>query len=250
MRTRNNLVISAVGDCSLHRTWIENQERTFDLWLIYYGDDERVRDAYASQCELFVTRKGQKLQLIGDLLKTKEISFEDYKYVWIPDDDIAASAKEIELLFRLMKKYSLDVAQPALHGYINHPITKVHSHFECRFTNFVEVMAPCFSKRAISRCSGHFRESLSGWGLDYLWWQLLGERTDNCAILDCCPVIHTRPFQSNKRFAGAHTEMEELLKRHRLNEKPIAFSAKWHGLRLNGFFTRALNKILSTYKDA
>ena len=53
IKFKKNLVISAVGDESLHRCWSESNQ-FYDTMLIYYGDGE----GYADECSLQKRQKG------------------------------------------------------------------------------------------------------------------------------------------------------------------------------------------------
>jgi hypothetical protein len=67
-----------------------------------------------------------------------------------------------------------------------------------RLTNFVEIMAPVFTREAWREFYGYLDpENQSGWGYDYIPLARKG-------IVDALPVIHTRPFQS----ASAKAESE------------------------------------------
>ncbi|HSC65029.1 MAG TPA: DUF707 domain-containing protein [Caldimonas sp.] len=65
---------------------------------------------------------------------------------------------------------------------------------QLRFTGFVEVMAPLFSREALRSCAPTLDESRSGWGLGWVL-PTLCERAGlgRIAIIDATPVRHTRP---------------------------------------------------------
>jgi hypothetical protein len=56
------------------------------------------------------------------------------------------------------------LAQPALtkNSYFSHPLLLQVSNFIYRETNFVEVMAPCFSKIAFENVGEHFQRINQG----------------------------------------------------------------------------------------
>lgn len=103
----------------------------------------------------------------------------------------------------------LDMAQPSIqspHG-LSHGITK---HRPCppplrhpdgktthsvvgRLTNFVEIMAPVFTREAWKEFYGYLEpDNRSGWGYDYI---PLGRK----GVVDALPVVHTRAVQSINR---------------------------------------------------
>src|SRR5689334_17563232 len=96
---RRNLIIAAVGDTSQHQSWISSgARRSFDLALIYYGGQ---RGAFRADADIYVERKGFKFPLIADLLDELGSCINHYEYVWLPDDDIAADADEINRLLEI-----------------------------------------------------------------------------------------------------------------------------------------------------
>ena len=46
-------IVSAVGDNSLHPTWLDGT-KSFDLILIYFGDDSNVAQDYATDADLLI----------------------------------------------------------------------------------------------------------------------------------------------------------------------------------------------------
>ena len=56
-----DLVVVMAGNGSLHVEYAEN--RNFDLWVIYYGDDDAVAARYAASADRLWRRKGMKIHL-------------------------------------------------------------------------------------------------------------------------------------------------------------------------------------------
>lgn len=238
----SNLVISAVGDASLHGLWLSGNPK-FDLWLIYYGDDEQTAEKYATQCSKFFRKRGQKLHMLGQLLERKMIDLGKYKYVWIPDDDIAITSNGINEMFEKMERYAIMVGQPAVIGYPNHLITAADRLWDFRYTNFVEVMAPCFSQEALRKCSASFAMNESGWGLDYLWWKLIDSECRAMAIFDSTPMIHTRPQQSAKRFDNAHGDLMKIISTYSIQEVQKEFGGMIGKRTIGPKFAHLLNRL-------
>jgi hypothetical protein len=69
-------------------------------------------------------------------------------------------------------------------------------------------MTPFFSRDALLQCQPTFTLSELGWGLEYLWNEIL--RSKGLAIVDHFPVTHIRPVQSNrwKNQRGETAEQE------------------------------------------
>jgi hypothetical protein len=190
---KRNLVLTRVGDGSLHRGWLgDPATRSYDVWLDYYGEDV---GRYAADPARLLLRRGlTKWQGIAAVLAEHPEALE-YDAVWFPDDDLAIEPAGIERLFEAFHRLDLALAQPALAdgSFFVYDWLLESSGFYARYTNFVEAMAPLFSREALRACAGTFTESESGWGLDLAWPAILGNPRDRIAIVDAAPVLHTRP---------------------------------------------------------
>lgn len=93
---------------------------------------------------------------------------------------------------------------------------------------------PMFSREALRRCLDTFDRTQSSWGIDCLWWPLLGHPRDRFAIIDATPMHHTKPADEGNgpfyrkllaRGIDARTEMERLLAENGLTLwQPTVFS--------------------------
>lgn len=189
---RRHLVVVRAGDRSLHERWIEpGGERTFDLIVSYYGSDpQRFRDGPHPR----IDDAGDKYPGLKRLLE-RERRWRDYEWIWLPDDDLATTQDQIERLFDRVRSLDLDLAQPALgwSSHVNYAPTLCMPSLCARYTNFVEIMAPCFRVDALERCLPTFDANRTGWGLSFVWPRLLGTGLRRCAIVDDAVVTHTRP---------------------------------------------------------
>jgi hypothetical protein len=188
-----NLVIVRAGDTSLHEGWLAGpEERNWDIVVSYFGDDP---NRYRGENIVRIDAKGAKWPALHNLICQHRAEILQYDYVWLPDDDLAADKKTVNRMFDLCSALQLELAQPALSegSYFSHPITLANNSFLMRYTNFVEIMAPVFSRAFLQRCVASFNENASGHGLDYLWptWT---SGPYHAGILDACPVRHTRPL--------------------------------------------------------
>jgi hypothetical protein len=193
MSSNRFLVIVRAGDASRHPEWTRSSaSRTWDLVVSYFGTDP-VR--YQDDVDRRVDDKGLKWHGLHALL-TREDFWRDYDFVWLPDDDLAVDQTVVDRLFAFMDGLDLDLAQPTLdwNSYYSHALTLRWPSFSVRFSNFIEIMAPCFKRTLLERCVPTFAESLSGWGFDYVWPRFLGEGVQRSALLDEVSVTHTRPI--------------------------------------------------------
>ncbi len=190
-----NCVISAVGKNSLHKGWISGRERqTFDLHLIVYDDSI---DSYKDDTSYICHLSGQKLRLIYQYVQIHPEIVEQYDYFFFPDDDIEMDSKSIARLFDIMRDYNLQIAQPSLrNSYYTWEHVLRDNCCRLRYTNFVEMMVPCFSRNALKKVLFTFNENSTGWGTETHWPLLIGSNQHDMAIIDDVSVVHTRPIQS------------------------------------------------------
>lgn len=213
-----NLVISTVSDTSLHKSWVQSEG--YDTYLIYYGD----KIGYEGESTHYKKAKGYKYHLIKDAIEEMPNLWE-YDYFWLPDDDIAASPIEINKIFSYMENYKLWLAQPSIMGYYGVDVTLHQKGSKIRFTNWVEIMCPCFSLNAILKCKDVFKENNCGWAIEGIWNRLLGHPKDKIAIIDDVIVFHTRPVLSGDTYTGkenpfkfAKTEADKIYRKWNLSE--------------------------------
>lgn len=191
---RVNLLIVRAGDTSLHPRWIESHpQRNWDILVNYYGDNPK---RYRGPDILRIDSKGPKWPALKELIDQYSDLIMKYQYIFFPDDDLLFEPDDIDLLFNSCHRYQLSLAQPSLSAtsFVSHNITIHNPQAFLRFTNWVEIMAPCFARDALKLCSSTFNENLSGWGLCILWPTLLGVDHDRIGIVDAVQAKHTRQF--------------------------------------------------------
>jgi hypothetical protein len=212
MDTENNnrfLIIARVGDNSLHREWIKPVEfKNFDLCISYYGNFPGL---YENECDFYYESKGPKWPKIKEVIEMMGEKIRDYDAIWLPDDDILTDAKNINEMFTVFLEQGFELAQPALtsDSYYSHNVTVQHPDYLWRYSKFVEIMAPIFSKYALEQCVATFNLCQSGWGLDLLWPKILCYPYKKIAFIDSTPVKHTRPIGSGTLYNGLtpHSEL-------------------------------------------
>lgn len=180
-----------------------NPSRLFDLVVNDWTGDGRFSTA-AQQAEFSFAEKGHKWPTIATLLP-RIPTYRIYAFI---DEDIDASVETLNGLFQLGDLLGLNLYQPALtaRSHFSHDCSRVKPESYVRATTFVEIMAPFLAHDALEKCAPTFTLSELGWGLEYLWNDIL--RSQGMAIVDCFPVTHIRAVQSN-RWTNARGETAE-----------------------------------------
>lgn len=188
-----SLVFARVGDRSLHKSWLTPRaQRTWDVQLSSFGADlDRVQDG---DLPLSIDH-GTKWDSIVRYFEANPQTIDAYDYFLFPDDDLLFPENGMDRLFEICAKYDLDVAQPALdrESYLSYPITCACGGFDLRFTNYVETMTPCFSRRQMKLVLPLLHKFPTGWGADIAWAMLSDQPAFKAAIIDAVPITHTRP---------------------------------------------------------
>lgn len=227
MSRRRNLVIVRVGPTSLHPSWVDgDSERNWDLRLLPYRELDDPADERWTVEDVV---PGPKWSGLRTLLRGWE-GWREYDYVWLPDDDIAASEDDISRMFDIAAGVGLDLFAPALHedSHFAHFITMVNRRFHGRYVGFVEIMVPGFSSAALDRLlpTLDLSETGWGWGLDSAWPHLLGY--ENVGIIDATPVVHTRPvgeMRDAELAARVHAESDAILAHYGCRQMHSTFGA-------------------------
>jgi len=222
------LVISPIGDESLHPEWVKGKPN-FDLVLIYYGNDEYIAKSNIKYTPYVYMAKGEKYHLLKSFIESNIEFISNYTHIWIPDNDVSISTENINKLFETADNLQLFICQPSMDGYVSHEITKPVSNSILRYTNFVEVLAPLFNLESLLKVYETFNLNYSSWGYDYLWAHLLGYPQDKIAILDEIIMTHTKPVgQDYSRFPKIPwDEMVELLHLYNIKKEEINYSQIW-----------------------
>ena len=191
-KNKNVLITSAGNNTNFDKLWT-NYNRNYDIWVVYYGDDNNIYNKYKNKVDKIWKRKGSKFQNFNYIYKNYYNNLMEYERFFIVDDDIIMNTSDINKLFNISKKYNLSICQPAFkeESKISHPITKVVKNNILRYTNFVEVNTPVFSKDALITFMKYYDDSLIGWGIDYLYiWANNKDAPDKYAIIDSITCIN------------------------------------------------------------
>ena len=136
------------------------------------------------------------------IYQNKRAKLENYDRFFILDDDIIFDTQDINNMFDISKKYNLDICSPTFKtdgsSKISHSITKQQNGNLLRYTNFLEVNVPLFSKDALHKFMKYYDPILIGWGIDYLYiWALGKDKKKNYALIDSISCINPHDKQKN-----------------------------------------------------
>lgn len=236
---KKNLVVVRAGNNSLHHRWheIAYEDRNFDLLISFFSDEAYAQFAPKPGVEAVLV-KGGKWDGLYKTLSDRDLG--KYEYFWLPDDDLDISAQDVNTLFADMTRYGLRIAQPSLtpDSYFSHFVFSQCPGFVLRYTNYIEVMAPCLHRKVLEKALPLFRETMSGYGLDYIWCRWPESGAFRAAILDEIAMHHTRPVGKNLKSVmaekgGLSSEEEEDVLKGRFDISyrtvPVVFAALLEG---------------------
>ena len=215
---RRNLIVVRAGDRSHHPHWLGAGERDFDLFVSYYG---KIPGQFRGKADHYEAGEGPRWPAHDRLCRERWDLLGAYDYIAFVADDVKARQSSWDDLFAICRRYALDLAQPAVKGPVSHQITRPQAGCVLRYTNFVEIMCPVFSRASLALLRDTFGESVSGWGLDFLWPKHLPYPRHRMAIVDAIRVRHSRaPSTLAPVLAGlgisAQQELDRLLALHGL----------------------------------
>lgn len=227
------LLFTSAGDRTVFwKHWLVPNRPRCDIWACYYG--ERSDDPYKLVgIDYYSRHKGSKFQNLYDLYHAQTKIFRRYDYVLVLDDDFIISPGDINKLFDYAARYKTWILGPAHHpdGKITYSIHKPRRNIRARFTSFVEVNASLFSSWALEKFMTDYRNdgSLYDCGIENLWLNILGIRSDKYMIVDdvYCVNPHLRPDGCRVRECDImpHKERQkrarEIYNKYNLRKYPI-----------------------------
>lgn len=209
---KKNAVFVPVGKDSLHRQLLKG-DADFDLHLLIYDGSY---NKFCNDSDFVACDAGYKMDMIYRYLHRHPELFEKYEYFFLLDDDIVISTEDVNRLFSMMREYQLKIAQPSLvMSYYTYKHTAFHPFYILRYTNFVEMMMPCFSRDALKAVLPTFEQKIRWCGIEMHWPVLVGSNHKDMAIVDAVSAKHTRPVQSWNSLS--QLQQDNYLKKHNLS---------------------------------
>lgn len=209
---KKNAVFVPVGKDSLHRQLLKG-DADFDLHLLIYDGSY---NKFCNDSDFVACDAGYKMDMTYRYLHRHPELLEKYEYFFLLDDDIVISTEDVNRLFSMMREYQLKIAQPSLvMSYYTYKHTAFHPFYILRYTNFVEMMMPCFSRDALKAVLPTFEQKIRWCGIEMHWPVLIGSNHNDIAIVDAVSAKHTRPVQSWNSLS--QLQQENYLKKHNLS---------------------------------
>ena len=174
--------------------------RNFDVAVNYYAPPNE-KDYFFQNAELIIAGGLSKYHAAKQCMHAGALHA--YEGVYFLDEDIELHFNPSEF-FEYCTSKNFAIAQAALSHASDGAwrLTYCHPAFEYRLTNFVEVMAPFFSKEFLLTVVEAFDISISTYGLDVFWGTQL-EKGQTAAIVDRFQMTHAkrRDFESGTYYA-------------------------------------------------
>ena len=190
---KKRLVVVRGGAHSCHYQWMDG---ACDFDLINASYEENVKK---SKHDKVIFIKGGKWDGLYRLFQSQPHLLDDYEMVWLPDDDIKTNASAINRMFDLHKHYELALSQPSLshNSFVLHIALMRNPLFLLRYSDFIEIMMPCFSTSLLRAALPLFKDNRTGQFLDWIWHRFLPEPRYKAAIFDCVAMRHSRAVGSS-----------------------------------------------------
>ena len=192
-----HLIFTSLGDRqSILDTYEAALAPGFDLVSFFYGSRPEVRERAGRLSRVMESGKGGKMQALKSMWQRHAQVFAQYEAIWVCDADLVGERGDPRELADSLLRFNLSVISPAhsFRGKISHPVhAPVDGPHTLRIVNFVECNFPMFSHGALDRFMRAFDGSLTGFGTD--WWYLNVlecNRRAGAAILDRVVVVNPR----------------------------------------------------------
>ena len=198
--SKKNFLFSSVGDNTKFDSLWVNDNMDYDIYVIYYGDNDEIYSSYKSKVKFIEKRKGSKYQNFKYFYDKYINIINTYDRYFILDDDIIFNVDDINNMFKLSKKYNLDICSPSFTrtSKISHKITKHKKNILLSYTNFVEVGCALFNKQALHKLMLRLDYNLIAYGIDYLYIMCNGsQKKKSYAIIH--KIVCENPRDNKKK---------------------------------------------------
>ena len=211
--TKNFLFSSVGNNTDFDSLWI-NENMNYDIYLIYYGNNDDIYNKYKSKVTFIEKRKGSKFQNFKYFYDNYINIINKYDRFFILDDDIIFNVNDINGMFKISRQYNLDICAPSFSqkSKLSYRITLHKPKTLLSYTNFIEVNTPLFNTNALHKLMEKLDYSLIGWGIDFLYIICNGlEKKRSYAIIH--KIICENPKDNTKKDGRELYKISKCLER-------------------------------------
>ncbi|BAQ65080.1 hypothetical protein [Geminocystis sp. NIES-3709] len=165
--------------------------------------------------------KGHILQILSEKLP------DNFAYYGFLDHDIFLCVSDINKMLFIADIFNLDLFQPSLSldSYFSFSHLLHQPGYIIKESNFVETMMPFFSNYGYLKSKEFFYESISGWGIDYIFSHKLFEEKRKIAIVHDVIAAHKKPVSSTYWILSngitPYEELDNIKNKYNLNNLTI-----------------------------
>jgi len=178
-----NIVFTSVGgNTNWDELWL-GENRNYDVWVVYYGDDDEYFNKIKDKVEFAEKRKGDKWQNLYYVWNkyTKELS--NYKRIFSLDDDIIFKTEDINEMFEIHEQCDLWICQPSFDvkagSRLGWPFNAHDPNFFLRYSNFVENNSPLMLRKCLEKFFEIYNpDELDPHGTDWIYMYANGVREE------------------------------------------------------------------------
>lgn len=165
-----NMIFTSAGDnTNLLEWWISNSQN-YDIYILYYGNNDEIYKKYKSNVKYIEKSKGSKFQNLYKFYTEHPEIISKYDYFFVVDDDIQIKASDINELFKMAKDYKLLICAPSFSSSskISWPHTKHKPNCLLTYTNMIEENTFLFKRSALDNYMKMYNPKIIAWGMDFL----------------------------------------------------------------------------------
>ena len=168
---------------------LHREQRNFDLAVRLY-EGPGVNGCLLEEAEFVMTGGLSKFHSAAHFIELNNLS-ERYEGYLFLDGDLEFDALKLGDFLGMSQAASFDLAQPSVSrdSYCYWKMAYHQPRFAFRETSFVEVMAPFMSRPALTKLLPTFNQSISSYGLDFVWPNLLSN--GRIGVVDAFQIRHS-----------------------------------------------------------
>lgn len=154
---------------------LASEQRNFDLAVRFY-EHPGVNECLIEEADFVMTGGLSKFHSAAQFIAASGVGDKYEGYLFL-DGDLEFDVFKLNNFLCMVQAANFDLAQPSVSrdSYCYWKVAYHQPRFVFRETSFVEVMAPFMSRAALAKLLPTFDQSISSYGLDFVWPHLLGD---------------------------------------------------------------------------